>query len=389
MRFAAAFLKSMRENFRDWKLLLMTLSIAPFFVVVFYLFLGTSTLSYKVTVCNNDMAVSLKDGKVLNAGADIMEQMEKVKLNDSGSILKISRTKDLDTAKKSLEDRNTDIIVVFPEDMSKTIKQYMESGAGNKADITVYGDPTRSEYIMAAVLCDSTYREYVDAVTGKETPVGMKEVLIGGTGSLSGFDASVPSALIFAIIMVLFSATASIIKEVDKGTIRRLKLTRLTPFEFLASIGLTQLIINAIGIALTLAVAMALGYRPIGSYLDILIVGTIASLPIIAISLILAAFCRNVNDVTILGNIPFFLLLFFSGGVFTIPRLKLFDLGSHMIALNDILPTTPATAALGKVLNLGTGLSGVCFELAFVLILTLIYFVLGLWLFNKKHMKYV
>lgn len=134
---------------------------------------------------------------------------------------------------------------------------------------------------------------------------------------------------------------------------------------------------------------MALGYRPIGSYLDILIVGTIASLPIIAISLILAAFCRNVNDVTILGNIPFFLLLFFSGGVFTIPRLKLFDLGSHMIALNDILPTTPATAALGKVLNLGTGLSGVCFEQAFVLSLTLIYFVLGLWLFNKKHMKYV
>ena len=41
-RLSSLFRKEMTETFRDWKMLSMTLTFAPFFVVVMYAYLGHS-----------------------------------------------------------------------------------------------------------------------------------------------------------------------------------------------------------------------------------------------------------------------------------------------------------------------------------------------------------
>ena len=45
MRLNALLRKTMIENFRDWKMLVMTLSFAPFFVVLMYFYFEDATTS--------------------------------------------------------------------------------------------------------------------------------------------------------------------------------------------------------------------------------------------------------------------------------------------------------------------------------------------------------
>jgi ABC-2 type transport system permease protein len=78
--------------------------------------------------------------------------------------------------------------------------------------------------------------------------------------------------------------------------------------------------------------------------------------------------------------------MFFSGAIFPIPKLTLFSIGDHAIGLYDILPPTHAVVALNKVLTLGAGLKDVIYEMSVLGILSAVYFLIGIWLFNRKHL---
>ena len=59
----------------------------------------------------------------------------------------------------------------------------------------------------------------------------------------------------------------------------------------------------------------------------------------------------------------------------------------HAIGPYDVLPPTHAVVALGKVLTLGAGLGDVAFELSALLVLSVAYFGLGVWLFGRRRLK--
>jgi ABC-2 type transport system permease protein len=112
-------------------------------------------------------------------------------------------------------------------------------------------------------------------------------------------------------------------------------------------------------------------------------------LSIIAISLVVAAFLRTIFDLLTIGCFPFFILMFFSGGMFPLPPLRLFTVGSRSVNINDVLPTTHSITALGKILNSGAGLGDVLFELGAMAVLTVVLFAAGMELFSRRHMRTV
>jgi ABC-2 type transport system permease protein len=79
--------------------------------------------------------------------------------------------------------------------------------------------------------------------------------------------------------------------------------------------------------------------------------------------------------------------MFFSGSMFPLPHLRLFTLGTRSININDILPITHTISALDKILNYGGGLGDVVFELGAIAVLTVIFFAVGMWLFNRRHLQ--
>jgi ABC-2 type transport system permease protein len=69
------------------------------------------------------------------------------------------------------------------------------------------------------------------------------------------------------------------------------------------------------------------------------------------------------------------------------PKVSLFTLAGHDFGPYDILPPTHAVVALNKVLTLGAGLDEVAFELSALTILSVLYFVIGVLLFKRVHLR--
>jgi ABC-2 type transport system permease protein len=387
MRFLTLFKKTMIENFRDWKILILILTFAPFFVFLMYFYIGYTTETYKVIFINNDQGVEAVDRDALNAGQALISEMTEATYEDGTNILVVERKEEMAKARKRLEDKSVDVIVEIPKDFSKTLMDFKEGKRPTPVVVKTYGDPANTKYIMAAAWCDSITYHYAASLTGQESPLELKAESISRTKSLNDFTLYVPALLALALMMLMFPAAATIIREKDKGTITRLRISNMTTFEWLSAVSVTQIIIGLLAMGLTYLTAISVGYQSSGSLIAVMVVGILSSLSIIAISLVVAALLRSVFDLMTIGCFPFFILMFFSGGMFPIPPLQLFVVGDRAININDILPTTHSITALGKILNYDSGLGDVVFEIGAIVILSFIYFAAGVWLFTKRHMR--
>jgi ABC-2 type transport system permease protein len=213
------------------------------------------------------------------------------------------------------------------------------------------------------------------------------EEAIGGSGTRTEFENYVPGLLVFAVVMLIFQSSMLVAREVEAGTLRRLVLSRAGAAEFLAGVSAAQVLVGVASVALTLAVAYALGFRSLGPEWLALLVGALTALSVVGMGLVVACFAQTVTQAFLVANFPLALLMFFSGAVYPAPKVALFTLAGAEIGLYDILPATHAVTALNKVMALGSGLGDVTYELTALVILTLIYFGLGVWLFRRTHMR--
>ena len=58
-----------------------------------------------------------------------------------------------------------------------------------------------------------------------------------------------------------------------------------------------------------------------------------------------------------------------------------------MLKIYDLLPPTHAVNALNKVFTMGAGLGEVAFELIALILLSILYFGAGVWLFQRMHLR--
>jgi len=390
MRIISLFRKTWIENIRDWKILILTLTFAPLFVLLMYFYVGESTQSpYRVVVINRDVGVSTTDHGDFSAGSDLIVEMTRAQSSEGKKIIEVKQTLDMTSARRQLMSNAVDLVVEIPERFSEVLFSYSQGNQPAPAVVKTYGDPTKANYIMAAVWSDMITYEYAAATAGMQSPLDIQVNTVSGKQTLNEFELYVPALLVLALIMLMFTAAASLIKEKDKGTIIRLRLSNMTTFEWLMAVTLVQVILGILALALTFATAVALGYQTSGSLVALLIVGLLSSLSIIAISFIVAAYLRTIFDLLTIGCFPFFILMFFSGGMFPLPPLRLFTVGDRAININDLLPTTHAINAMSKILNYGAGLNDVVFELGAIIVLTIVLFAFGIWLFTRRQMQAV
>ena len=388
MRIISLFKKTLIENIRDWKILIITLTFAPLFVLLMYFYVGeTSQSSYRVIVINRDAGASAIDSGDFNAGSDLISEMMSVEDSEGRRILDVRQELDMTTAQKQLMNNTVDLVVDIPEHFSSILLNFSEGIQSDPVIVKTYGDPTKANTIMAAVWSDMITYEYATAAAGMKSPLEIQVNTVSGKQTLNEFEIYVPALLGLALMMLMFTAAASIIKEKDKGTIIRLRLSNMRTFEWLLAVTLVQVILGMLALVVTYITAVVLGYKTSGSLPAMLLVGFLSSLSIIAISLIVAAYLRTIFDLMTIGCFPFFILMFFSGGMFPLPPLQLFTMGGRTININDMLPTTHAINAMSRILNYGASLGEVGFELAAIIALTILFFALGVWVFTRRHMR--
>ncbi len=378
MRFVSVFWKTTIENVRDWKVLVMTLTFAPFFVALMHFYFEEATVTYRVVVVNHDVGPG---------GAALIAQLGDLRSAEGGTILRVREEGDLAAAQERLRDRAADLVVEIPENFTGALAAYAAGGDDDRAVIRSYGDPADLNSLLAMAFSDYLAYAYAARVTGDEGPLRVEAVDIGTAPSQDDFARYVPGLLALALMMLMFTAAASIIKEKDKGTLVRLRLSNMTTREWLGAVSLTQCIIGLVAVGITLLTAMAFDYRPAGSLPAAAVVCLVSSAAIMGVSLIVAATLRTVFDLMTIGSFPFFVLMFFSGGMFPIPDVRLFAVGGRAINVNDILPTTHSITAFDRILTSGGGLGDVWFELGAIVLLTLGCFAIGSWMFVRRHMR--
>jgi ABC-2 type transport system permease protein len=374
-------IKSIKEQLRNYWILLLTISMAPFFVFLYYLINEASQPSYDVLLLNLDEGF-ISQGDTINLGAEFPAHMKSVIIETPEVRLKLKLASDRTQAFTRMKNRGMDALLILPHDFSHRLLQ----PTGQLPEVEFVGDLTSYSYMISAIWAGEILDKFTLSITGNAPLYTIKETALGYSSKVSEFDLWMPGILILSIIMLMFSATIAIITEVDQKTILRLKLSRIKAWQFLVGVGGTQVMIGIIAILLTLASAVTLGFEMRGSFSLFLLIAVLTSVSMIAFSLLLASVIRSVTDVLVVGNFPLFLFMFFTGAAFPIQAKAWFYIKGYALSWQSLMSPTHAINALNKVSIMGLGFNDILPELSALLFVTLIYFVIGLWAFQKRHL---
>ncbi len=378
--------KSFREQIRSFWMLLLTVFMAPFFVFIYYMISHTTKVHYDIVVVNRDKGFEFSSG-TFNHGDFLVDLINQAGTDSLEISLRVRVLESREEAEKKLKNKKADALLVLPEDFSERIANIIMNPGSGSVRVDFVGDLTSIPYMISAIWTNEIMNEYLVEVSGTKRLVSIVETPLGISGSVDDFDLWVPGLLILSVIMLMFTATIAIVAEVENKTIVRLKLSRLTTFELLSGIGLVQIGVGLVSIILTLIVAVLLGFDYVGSIGLFLVIAVLTSISIISFSLILAGATKSVNEVLIVGNFPLFIFMFFSGAAFPIKAKELFSIAGYPISWQSLMSPSHAISALNKIWIMGMDFKDILPELIALLLISFLYFFIGAWLFNYRHMR--
>jgi ABC-2 type transport system permease protein len=343
MKILKIFWKSLKEQARDPVTLGLSLIIGPFFVLLYWLMIPSGSTTYGVLVQNLDTGPR---------GGEAITLLETLAYPSGDPLLDVMSVSNQARAEELLKDRDAEVLLIIPENFSEKLEAAARGEIQNPADVTLVGDLTNPYYAVGAVMAGTVIDEFVQVQTGEIRPFKFTEIALG-----------------------------------EAGTLRRLQMTSMKASDLLIGISLPTVLLGVISLLLTLFVAFLLGFSSQGSIWAALLIGGITAVAVVGIGLIVAAFSKSVSQAFIIANFPLIFFMFFSGAVFPIPRIILFQIAGLNISLYDLLPPTHAVMALNKILTLGAGLEDVLYEIISLLVLSLVYYLIGIWIFQRRHLR--
>ena len=378
MRILKIFWKSLKEQARDWTTMSLSLIVGPIFVFLYWLMIPSGSTTYDVMVLNRDQGP---------AGKEAIAVMEALSYANGDSILEVTIVSDQEHAEANLQDRSAEVLVIIPDDFSETLTAVTLGDDSATSAVTLIGDLTNPYYAIGAIMANAAIDEYVQTITGETRPISIQEIALGASGARSEFEIYVPGLLILSVVMLVFTASMTITYEVEAGTLRRLQITRVTALDLMAGISLSVILLGIISVLLTLLSAMLMGFESQGPIWAAMLVGALTAIAVVGVGLIVAAFSNTVSQAFIIANFPLIFFMFFSGAIYPLPQVQLFEVAGRVVGLYDLIPPTHAVIALNKILTLGSGLGEVLYELVSLVLLSIVYFAIGTWLFHRRHMQ--
>ncbi|MBI5488667.1 MAG: ABC transporter permease [Deltaproteobacteria bacterium] len=378
------FIHAFRLQLRDRLNLAITLLTGTLFVFLYWMMTGGGgSTSVRVLVLDDDRPAVAAGGTPVAAGEAVRAGLTEVRYPNGQPLAVVERVTDLKAAEVRLRNREAGALLVLPAGLSAALA----GGAGPPAEVTLVGDLTNPSYTLAAMVAQAAVAAIGDSYSGVPPRLAVAERALGDSGGRTEFEVYVPGLFLVAVLLMLYTAALSLAREVEAGTLRRLKLTRMSAFDYLAGVTATQVLVGMASLLITMFAALAFGFHSVGPWWTAMLVGFAAAIPVVGIGLIVACFARTAMRAYLLATIPFMLLMFFSGSVFPMPKVELFRAAGRVVGVFDFLPTTHAVAAFNRVMSLGGGPGDIAYELTMLAALGLIYFGAGVLLFRRTHLR--
>lgn len=386
MKTLSIIIKSLKEQLRSFWILLLILSMGPFFVLIYSLITESSETQYKLLVINRDRGTTI-DGQMVNHGADLLDYYDIAKQLITSIPFVVEEETERAEAENKVMNKRADALIIIDEKFSESLSLQSQNMDASVAKVEFIGDLANMSYLISAVWANEIINEYALNATGNKRPVIITETALGTSGTIDEFNMVVPGILIISIIMLMFTASIAFVSEIENRTILRLRLSRMRAIEFVAGISVVQLLIGILSALLTLFTAVILGFEHAGAYLNLIVIACLTSLSIISFSLIIAAVTKSAKEILVVGNFPMFLFMFFTGAAFPIKSKAIFTVAGYPVNVQGLMSPTHATSALNKILIMKMDLMDVLPEIISILVLTVVYFVIGAIFFRRRHLK--
>lgn len=363
--------KSLIEVLRELQLLALELLLP-------LIFLGITAASYN-TPLQVTYPIFVNDPD--HSQIALVNTWQSAQYTSGRSIFDVAYVDDPQSAEAALKDKSAVIFVTITE----------QAGI---PDLNFRGDALNMQYYRASAILGSLARRYFDQESERPELFKLNEESLNAhaasTISISGpqttFDLYAPGMIVFAILMLIPQTAMLVSREIRWKTLRRLRLTRLTALDLLGGVSLSQWVVAFIQVLVIFWAAGWMGFHNQGSFWLALLVGMILSFSAIGMGLLVAGFVENDSQAANVGATVSMLQVFLSGAFYQLPPMTLFTLAGHQIDLFDIFPATHSFMALQQVLTYGDSLPQIAFRLAASLLLSGLFFVVGVVIFQKRQM---
>lgn len=354
--------KSLLEMLREWQLLLLVV-LAPlaFLWITAFGYSAPLLVTHPVLLMNPD-----------SQGAPLIEELEAQRYADGRPIFDITQTADLDAADVALREQTATALVTI---------------SAKDSTVTIRGDALYMRFYRASTILESVVSRYADRVAGRPEIVQIVEEPLGTASPESEFDVYAPGMMVFALLLIIPQTAMLVAREIRWGTLRRLRLTRLRAWDLLAGVSLAQMIVAVAQVLIVFVSALLMGFHNQGSLWLAVVVGLAVSFSAVGLGLIVACFMENDSQAINVGSTVTMIQVFLSGSFYQLPPMTVFTLAGHQIDLFDVFPATHGFLALQQVLCYGAGLQEASFRLGATLVLSVLYFGVGVTVFQRLQMQ--
>lgn len=253
--------------------------------------------------------------------------------------------------------------------------------------VTIYGNALSSRFYRASTLLETVLVETADAASGRSKVVAIQDQFLASEGPLTEFDLYAPGMIIFGLLMIIPQTAMLVSRELRWKTLNRLRITPMSAVDLLGGISLAQMIVAAVQVVVVLVAAILMGFNNRGSFTLAVLVGLAVSFSAIGQGLVVACFSQDDSQAANVGSTFSMIQVFLSGSFYQLPPLTIFTLAGHQIDVFDIFPATHGFRALQQVLTYGDGFQEIAFRLAATLALSIIYFIIGVFIFHRSKMR--
>ncbi|MBF0351604.1 MAG: ABC transporter permease [SAR324 cluster bacterium] len=371
--------KNIIQQWRDLPVLLLTLLTTPLFVLVYWLMFGHAVFTYHI-----QYTLEHKDGQSSSSIPDtLLNKLQTASTTWNTASFEINQAVNQQVMESQIRQGNITLGIVFPENM-------FNSSSQNKISepVLLLGDVSDPVFHMVSAGIQQMLTGFLleQALGTSMNLVQIQPIM--GVSLRSSFEMYVPGLLVFSVIMLIFSAAMTLMRERERGLLERLRLTRVSMIELALGMSIVQLGLGTLSSAMAFITAYILGFESTGSLLSAWFFVIPALLSSIGLGIIAASFSRNMLECFLVSSVLMFVLMLFSGLVFPVPDMVLFKLQSHDILLVDFLPTTHLRQALHKILNLGMPLESLYPEMIGLLLLSIFLFGAGILIFKKHSQEF-
>jgi ABC-2 type transport system permease protein len=379
--------KTLLELWREPLTLVLLLGFPILLIVLYYVAYGETDQGLakylSVLVINEDEGTGVTEG--WEAGAELVQMMREVTFEGS-PVFDLSLVADRRAAEITLRERKASLLLAIPPDFSQSLAD--AAAGGPPADLFLVGDPHTDSYTFARSLLGGLLLEFAQAESkrGKDL-VTVSYEFVPGTGTMSDFQFGVPGVIVFGVMFVAITTAQLMVQENVRGTLRRLRLTRVRSSDLLLGVTLAQMVVALVIVPAVFGVAAALGFHSRGSLWLAMGVGLLLSLSAVGVGLITACFARNDGEAANLSAAIGVLMVLVSGALYPMPEMSIMTLAGRTIQVYDLFPPAHAGEALRRVLVLGDGLPAIGYEFSALVVLSLVILAAGVALYQRLQLR--